>query len=103
MNDNEAAGGAATQKGGINLRARLRNPVFWVQLALAAALPVGAYFGITAQEVTSWPALWGILCDAARNPYVLALVAASVWNALNDPTTKGLSDSTRALGYQKPV
>jgi phi LC3 family holin len=30
------------------------------------------------------------------------LVAAAVWNAINDPTTKGLSDSERALTYDKP-
>lgn len=36
------------------------------------------------------------------NPYVLCLATVSVWNALQDPTTPGLSDSTRALGYTTP-
>ena len=40
---------------------------------------------------------------ALRNPYVLGLVAMSVWNACNDPTTAGLTDSARALGYTKPA
>ena len=36
------------------------------------------------------------------NPYVLSLVAVSVWNTLNDPTTKGLGDSARAKSYTAP-
>ncbi|MBQ8264293.1 MAG: holin, partial [Oscillospiraceae bacterium] len=26
----------------------------------------------------------------------------SVWNALNDPTTSGITDSTLAMSYDKP-
>lgn len=37
-----------------------------------------------------------------HNPYVLSLVAVSVWNTLNDPTTKGLGDSARAKSYTAP-
>ena len=36
------------------------------------------------------------------NPYVLGLVVVSVWNAVNDPTTKGVTDSTLAMSYDKP-
>lgn len=36
------------------------------------------------------------------NPYVLSLVVVSVWNTLNDPTTKGLGDSARAKSYTAP-
>ena len=43
-----------------------------------------------------------ILAALENNPYVLCLAAVSVWNALQDPTTPGLSDSTRALGYTTP-
>ena len=45
----------------------------------------------------------GLLIGALRNPYVLGLVTVSVWNACNDPTTAGLTDSARALGYTKPA
>lgn len=92
-----------SKKNGLNLKVRARNPVFWVQLALAVVLPVGAYFGITAEQVTSWPVLWGVMLEAVKNPYVLALVAVSVWNALNDPTTRGLADSAVALSHDKPA
>lgn len=33
---------------------------------------------------------------------VLSLVVVSVWNTLNDPTTKGLGDSARAKSYTAP-
>lgn len=37
------------------------------------------------------------------NPkYLEGLVAVSVWNTLNDPTTKGLGDSERAKSYTDP-
>lgn len=42
------------------------------------------------------------LGDEAPNPYVLSLVVVSVWNTLNDPTTKGLGDSARAKSYTAP-
>ena len=39
---------------------------------------------------------------ALKNPYVIGLILVSVWNALNDPTTEGLSDSDLAMTYKKP-
>lgn len=86
----------------INWNVRFKNPVFYAQIILAVLTPILAYMGLTMQDLTSWPALWNILCDAVSNPYVLVLVAVSVWNALNDPTTEGLSDSTNVLTYDKP-
>ena len=52
--------------------------------------------------MTSWAALGSLIVQAVSNPYVLCLAAVSVWNALQDPTTPGLSDSARALGYTTP-
>ncbi len=86
----------------LNWNVRFSNPVFYVQIILAVLTPILAYMGLTMQDLTSWPALWNILCDAVSNPYVLGLVVVSVWNAVNDPTTSGLSDSTNALTYDKP-
>jgi len=83
----------------INWKIRFRNPVFWAQIVLAVILPVLAYFGMAAEDLTSWPLVWRTLKAAALNPYVCVMVLASVWNAVNDPTTVGLSDSTRAMGY----
>ena len=86
----------------INWNVRFKNPVFYVQIILAVLTPILAYMGLTVQDLTSWAALWNIICSAVSNPYVLGLVAVSVWNALNDPTTEGLSDSDKALTYDKP-
>ena len=58
--------------------------------------------GISGSEVTTWGKLLDLIVMAISNPYCLILVAAAVWNAINDPTTKGLSDSERALTYDKP-
>ena len=87
----------------INWKVRFRNPVFWVQIAAAVVLPILAYLGLGWEDMTSWSALGGIFLEAVKNPVILASVAVSVWNAVNDPTTKGLSDSPRALGYNDPA
>lgn len=86
----------------INWRVRAANPVFWANLAASLILPVLAYLGITWEDVTSWGTLFGIVQDAVSNPAILVSIAVSVWNAINDPTTSGLSDSEKALMYTKP-
>jgi uncharacterized membrane protein len=64
--------------------------------------PILAYAGLTAADITTWAALGDLLLGAISNPYVLWLVAVSVWNAVNDPTVAGLGDSKQALTYNKP-
>ncbi|WP_017728476.1 phage holin [Halalkalibacterium ligniniphilum] len=86
----------------INWKVRSSNPLFWVQVFLAIVVPIGAYFGLTGQDITSWPILFRVVIDALSNPYVLFTVAVSVYNAVMDPTTYGLGDSKQALGYKKP-
>ncbi len=86
----------------MNLKVRFKNPVFIAQLILAILTPILAYAGLTVQDLTSWQALGEILLGAIRNPYVLGLIVVSVWNAFNDPTTAGITDSTQALTYDKP-
>lgn len=86
----------------INWLVRFKNPVFVAQLVMAILLPILAYFGLNAEDLTSWSKLGQVLLNAISNPYVVGLIIVSVWNAVNDPTVKGLSDSERALQYQKP-
>lgn len=86
----------------INWKVRFKNPVFIAQLILAILGPICAYGGLTYQDLTSWEALGRLLLGAISNPYVLGLIAVSVWNALNDPTTAGVSDSVRAMTYTEP-
>ena len=86
----------------LNLKVRLKNPVFIFQIVLAIFTPILAYAGLTVQDITTWKALGDLLYNAISNPYVLMLVAVSVWNATNDPTTHGIGDSPRALNYTVP-
>lgn len=86
----------------MNLKVRFKNPVFIAQLILAILTPILAYAGLTVQDLTSWSALGYILLEAIKNPYVLGLILISVWNALNDPTTAGLTDSEQAMTYETP-
>lgn len=86
----------------INLKVRFKNPIFLSQIILSVLTPILAYAGLTLADLTSWSALGQVLIDAIMNPYVLGLVAVSVWNATNDPTTKGLSDSKQAMTYSTP-
>lgn len=86
----------------INWKARFKNPHFIAQLILAIGAPILAYMGLTAQDLTSWGAVFGLVKEALLNPYVLGLVVVSVYNALLDPTVKGVSDSKRALSYDRP-
>ena len=86
----------------MNLKVRFKNPVFIVQVILAILTPLLAYAGLTMQDLTSWAILGNILLEDVKNPYVLGLIIISVWNALNDPTTAGLTDSEQAMTYTKP-
>jgi len=86
----------------MNWKVRFKNPVFIAQLILAILAPILAYGGLTYQDLTSWETLGKLLLGAISNPYVLGLIAVSVWNALNDPTTAGVKDSARAMSYTVP-
>ena len=86
----------------INIKVRFRNPVFIAQLILAVLTPILAYAGLTMQDLTTWRALGDLLLSAVKNPYVLSLVVVSVFNAVTDPTTAGITDSERALTYDFP-
>lgn len=84
----------------INWKVRFKNPVFIAQIALSVLTPILAYLGINMSDLTTWSTLWNALFSAIKNPYVLGLVIVSVWNAVNDPTTSGVSDSELAMTYR---
>lgn len=87
----------------INWKVRFKNPVFIAQLVLSVLTPILGYMGLAATDITTWAVLGKVLLQAISNPYVLAIVAVSVWNCVNDPTTQGVKDSERALEYEKPA
>ena len=86
----------------INWKVRAKNPVFWVNIALSIVTPILAYLGISWESVTTWYALYDIFVQAVSNPVIIVAVIISVYNALIDPTTKGLSDSEQAMTYTTP-
>ena len=87
----------------MNLKVRIKNPVFWVQIILGAFATALAYAGLTAADMTTWAGVWEITKGTVSNPYCLFLVACNVWSALNDPTTSGVTDSDRAKNYTAPL
>ena len=86
----------------INWKVRIKNPLWWVQIAAALVLPMLAYFGLAWEDMTSWGALRDVWLRAIQNPVVLLSVLVSVFNAITDPTTAGVGDSRRALEYKTP-
>lgn len=86
----------------INWKVRFKNPMFITQIILAIGAPLFAYYGLTAQDLTTWGSVFNLVVDALSNPYVLGAIAVSLYNALPDPTVSGLSDSKQALRYERP-
>ena len=45
----------------MNWKIRIKNPVFWVQIALGAFATALAYAGLTAADMTTWAGVWQII------------------------------------------
>lgn len=86
----------------INWSIRAKNPMFWVQIVMSIFVPILTYMGITVQDLTSWSVVGNALVLAVTNPYVLVMVAVSVYNTIVDPTSTGVTDSKTALTYTEP-
>ena len=86
----------------INWKVRFANPEFWIQIALAVFVPLLAYYGMNWEDMTTWAAIGELFVQAVQNPVVVLSVVVSVYNAIIDPTTKGIADSARAMTYDKP-
>ena len=86
----------------INWKVRFANPEFWKQIALAVFVPLLAYYGMNWSDMTTWAAIGELFVQAVQNPVVVLSVVVSVYNAIIDPTTKGISDSELAMTYEKP-
>lgn len=81
----------------INWRVRLKNKAFWVAFIpalLLLAQVVAAVFGYTLDLGDLGNKLLAVVNA------VFALLA--ILGVVTDPTTKGVSDSTQALTYDKP-
>ncbi|PLR99658.1 phage holin [Bacillus sp. T33-2] len=81
----------------INWSVRFKNPLFLSQLFMAFFVPILGYFGLTAQDMTTWKSVGDLVVDAVSNPYVVSLIVVSVYNAITNPMSKGFGDSDEDL------
>ena len=88
----------------INWKVRFskENILFIAQVVISVVIPILAYFGLQASDLTTWAKVWDTLIAAVSNPYVVVMALVSFFNAVTDPTTKGIGDSTTALSYTEP-
>lgn len=82
----------------INIPVRMKNPWFWVGLVGV----VLAAMGVSPEMLTSWSAVADAALELISNPFMLASVFMAVLGVFVDPTTSGISDSSRAMTYIKP-
>lgn len=81
----------------INWKVRVKNKMFWVSLVPAALLLI---------QVTLVPFGYRFEIEPL-NSQLLAIVNAAfalltILGVVNDPTTQGATDSTKALNYKAP-
>jgi phi LC3 family holin len=86
----------------INWKVRFANPEFWKAIVLAVFVPLLAYYGMNWADMTTWATIGELFVQAVQNPVVVLSVVVSVYNAIIDPTTKGIGDSEQALTYTQP-
>lgn len=81
----------------INWKVRVKNRAFWIAIIPALALlgkQVLELFGVNVDFTNVSKELLGII--------ETVFVILAIIGVITDPTTKGISDSERALGYNEP-
>lgn len=78
------------------------NITFILRFIGALAIPVLAYLGLELNDLTSWNMVLDVLQSFISNPYLVILTVVNALNMTIDPTTKGLTDSEKALSYTEP-
>lgn len=88
----------------INWKVRFNkdNIMFIVRFIGALAIPVLAYLGLELKDLTSWNMVLDVLVNFISNPYLVILTVINALNMTIDPTTKGITDSEKALQYTEP-
>ncbi len=86
----------------LNWKVRVKNLMFWIQVGGAVITTALAYNSMHPTDFTTWSDVGNMLLGIVMNPYLLVCCGWSIWNALNDPTTSGFSDSARAMTYDLP-
>lgn len=81
----------------INWKVRIANKTFWLSLIPAALLlvqVVASVFGFTLDL--------GELGNKLLEVVNALFAVLAILGVVNDPTTEGLSDSSRAMAYEEP-
>lgn len=88
----------------INWKVRFNkeNILFIAQVVISVVIPILTYFGLQASDLTTWSKVWETFVQAISNPYVVIMAVASLFNAITDPTTRGIKDSENAMTYVQP-
>lgn len=81
----------------INWTVRIRNKAFWMALIPAVLLLIQAAAGLLGYNLDL-----GDFGDKLMQVVEAAFLVLGIVGIVNDPTTTGLSDSDRAMGYDKP-
>lgn len=79
----------------INWKVRIKQPAFWIAtipVMITFIYSVLAFAGIT-PSITE---------DIAQNLFIAVVALLAQFGIIVDPTTKGVSDSDRAMNYDKP-
>lgn len=79
----------------INLKVRFKNPVFWLTVIPAVITFIYTVLG-------AFGVVPAISQDVVVNIVTALVSALTTIGVLVDPTTKGVGDSARALGYDRP-
>lgn len=81
----------------INWKVRILNKTFWLTLVPALALLLQTFLAVFGVKIELGETIDKLLV------FINALFAVlMIVGIVNDPTTAGLSDSTRALDYHEP-
>lgn len=81
----------------LNWKIRFQNPMFYLQIILSFMIPVLGYLGLNWSDVVTWDIFIQLIRDAFSNPYCLSIAAVSVFNAVVDSTSPGISDSKHVM------
>lgn len=79
----------------INWKVRFRNPTFW--LTAVPALITLIYAVLALFEIIP-----SVTKETVLDAFTAIVAALSTLGIIVDPTTKGVTDSVRAMGYTKP-
>ena len=81
----------------INWKVRILNKTFWLTLVPALALLIQTFLAVFGVKLEIGETIDKLLV------FINALFAVlMIVGIVNDPTTSGVSDSTRAMTYERP-